>query len=294
VKDTNGGKVQNRRQRRRWPRARTQFLVWLLFAATAAITFQFARQQPVSRVNYSAPTAAPGDGPEFQDDKTSPALSTESWAVESRAVRPVYRYSLIPGGVESLEELQKAMQRDPVVAKHFQGFDFQRAHLVRVSETQSMHVAYRLGDKVYWTRKKVSLHPGETLISDGKITARTRCGNRVATAPLGAHGLLDPYEGDLDRPLLASAMVTPEVEVQPDVTAAALPTPMPDVANALQPTKNRKRMLPLLFLPLAGFPGGGGSSHEPLAVAPEPGTLLLVSSGLAGVYWRSRKARRKR
>lgn len=294
MKDINGGKVQHRRQQRRRPRARIQFLVLLLFAATAAVTFQFAHQQPVSRLQYTAPAVAPADAPEFQDDKTSPALSTASWTVESRAVRPVYRYSLVPGGVESLEELQKAMQRDPVVAEHFQGFDFQHAHLARVSETQSMHVAYRLGDKVYWTRKKVSLHPGETLISDGKITARTRCGNRVAAMPLGAHALLDPYESDFDRPLFASAMVTPEVEVQPDVTAAALPTPMPDAAKALQPTKNPKRLLPLLFLPLAGFPRGGSSSHEPLAVAPEPGTLLLVSSGLAGVYWRSRKARRKR
>jgi len=32
-----------------------------------------------------------------------------------------------------------------------------------------MYVAYRKGDKVYWTRKKVALHPGETLISDGKL-----------------------------------------------------------------------------------------------------------------------------
>jgi hypothetical protein len=292
VNDINGGKVQ---RGRRWPRARHQFLVLLLFAATAAVTFQFARQQPVSRTTYSVPTAAAGNGPESQDDKTPSGLSTESWAVESRAIRPVYRYSLIPGGVESLEQLQKTMQRDPVVAEHFRGFDFQRAHLVQVSETQSMHVAYRLGDKVYWTRKKVTLHPGETLISDGKITARTRCGNRIAAVPLGAHAMLDPYEGDLDRPLLASAMVTPEVDVRPDATAAVLPTPKPEAASVLQSAKSHKGLVPLLFLPLAGFPAvGGGSPHEPLAVAPEPGTLLLISSGLAGVYWRSRKARRKR
>jgi hypothetical protein len=49
-------------------------------------------------------------------------------------------------------------------------------------------------------------------------------------------------------------------------------------------------MIPFFILP---FFGPGGSSHTPLAVTPEPATLLLLSSGLAGVYWKARKSRRK-
>jgi len=200
-------------------------------------------------------------------------------------------YSVIPGGVASAEELRQAMEHDPVAAQQFAGFDFERAHLVQVSEQQSMHVAYRMGDKVYWTRKKVALHKGETLISDGKIAARTRCGNRIAVAPLGPPALAEPAEADLDQPLFSNDMVTHEVDPQTETYAAVIPMAAPVEGNALQPTK--RKAIPFFILPFFGLPGGG-SSHPPLAVTPEPATLLLFSSGLAGVYWKSRKARRKR
>jgi hypothetical protein len=192
-----------------------------------------------------------------------------------------------------VEELRQVVERDPVVAQHFQGFDYQHARLVQVSEKQSMHVAYRIGDKVYWTRKKVALHPGEKLISDGKIVARTRCGNRVAVAPLGPPAMVDPSPADFDQPLLSNDMVTPEVEPQIAPYVPSVPTLLPDAANTLQPTHRRKRFIPLFFVPLGGF-GGSSSSHTPLAVAPEPATLLLLSTGLVGVYWGARRSRRKR
>ncbi len=181
------------------------------------------------------------------------------------------------------------MENDPVVAREFEGFDFQQAHLVQASKKQSMHVAYRMGDKVYWTRKKVTLHPGEMLISDGKIVARTRCGNRIAMTPLGPPAMVEPVEADFSEPLFANDMVTHEVEPQPQTYAAALP----QEAKSLQSAR-RGRMVPFFLLPFFGVPHGGSSSHTPLAVAPEPGTMLLLSSGLVGVYWKARKARRKR
>ena len=184
--------------------------------------------------------------------------------------------------------------RDPVVAKHFQGFDYQHAHLVEVSGKQAMYVAYRKGDKVYWTRKKIALHPGEKLISDGKITARTRCGNRVAVAPLGPLAIMDPLISDFDQPLFSNDMVTSEAEPLMEPFATTLSSPALETANSLQPTHGR-RFIPLFFVPLGGLGGlGGSSSHTPLAVAPEPGSLLLLSTGLVGVFWIARKSRRKR
>jgi hypothetical protein len=64
------------------------------------------------------------------------------------------------------DELKHAMKYDTVVSRHYRGFDYRRAHLVQLSEKQAMYVSYRIGDKVYWTRRKVSLHPGETLITN--------------------------------------------------------------------------------------------------------------------------------
>jgi hypothetical protein len=290
LKDSSVNVVRHRRRRHSRKRAGTKFLVALLFAATAAITWQFARQRPASSMSYPSPEVNRIKLNEA--DASAAASRAYSSFLESRPGRPAYLYSVIPGGVASAEELRQAMEHDPVVAQQFAGFDFQRAHLVQVSEQQSMHVAYRMGDKVYWTRKKVALHPGETLISDGKIAARTRCGNRIAVAPLGPPALAEPAETDLNQPLFSNDMVTHEVDPQLETYAAVIPMAPPVEGNALQPSK-RKRAIPFFILPFFGLPGGG-SSHPPLAVTPEPATLLLFSSGLAGVYWKLRKSRRKR
>jgi hypothetical protein len=288
LKDSSVSVVRYRRRRHSQKSARTKFLVALLFAATAAITWQFARQRPASSMSYASPAV---DRIKLNEADPSAAVSRAySSFMDSRPGRPAYLYSVIPGGVASAEELRQAMEHDPVVAQQFAGFDFERAHLVQVSEQQSMHVAYRMGDKVYWTRKNVALHKGETLISDGKIAARTRCGNRIAVAPLGPPALAEPAEADLDQPLFSNDMVTHEVDPQPETYEAVIPMAAPVEGNALQATK--RKAIPFFFLPFFGLPGG--SSHPPLAVTPEPASLLLFSSGLAGVYWKSRKARRKR
>lgn len=291
--DSSGSVVRHRRSRRRRINAKAKFLVTLLFMATAAITWQFARQQPVSKLSYSP--AELNQGEFGQDDAAALKGSSYSAFIAARPSRPAYLYSVIPGGIGSAEELRQAMGHDPVVAREFEGFDFQRAHLVQVSEKQSMHVAYRKGDKVYWTRKKVALHPGETLISDGKIVARTRCGNRIAMIPLGPPAMADPVDADFNQPLFSNDLVTREVEPQPETYPDALPVVPPVVASSLQPTHHK---FPFFILPFFGVPGAGGGGgtppHTPLTPTPEPGTMLLLSSGLLGVYWKVRKSRRKR
>jgi hypothetical protein len=184
------------RHRQHRTRTRTWFLVTLLFAATAVVTWQFSRQQPVAGLSRLPASPASQSGLPYA--KSVRSMSAGSLYVASRPNRPAYPYSVIPGGVGSVEELREIAEHDPVVANHFLGFDYRQAHLVAVSGKQSMYVAYRQGNKVYWTRKKIALHPGETLISDGKIVARTRCGNRVAVAPLGPPALIDPLEADFN------------------------------------------------------------------------------------------------
>ena len=44
-----------------------------------------------------------------------------------------------------MDDLREIAEHDPVVAQHFQGFDYEHAHLVTVSEKQLMYVAYRTG-----------------------------------------------------------------------------------------------------------------------------------------------------
>lgn len=99
------------------------------------------------------------------------------------AGRRLYPYSVIPGGVESARELLAATHNDAVVAKHYADFDVDTARVIALDHDQAVYVSYRVGNNVYWTNRKIELHKGETLISDGTHEARTRCGNRVSETP---------------------------------------------------------------------------------------------------------------
>ena len=113
--------------------------------------------------------------------------------------RPVYPYSIIPGGVESVDELKQAMANDPVVAKHFAAFDLSKARVETLQQPRVAHVSYRRGQDVFWTAKPVVIPAGERVITDGTNTARVRCANCVADRP-GAVSATEPSPETLDRP----------------------------------------------------------------------------------------------
>jgi hypothetical protein len=289
VTDLKAGKVGILRHRRggyhRSLLVRSKWLALLFLVAAAVVTWQFARQQPSSSASHAL-AARPESGflQSQGGDYASQARQTDSKFLARRVSRLVYPYSVIRGGVANPDELKRVIERDPVVSRHFQGFDYQRARVVQVSEKQAMYVSYRIGDRVYWTRRKVSLHPGETLITDGTIVARTRCGNRVAPVPMDTGSPLEPSTDEFEEPIILRDPI-------PSPPVLATVNSVPDnAAPAVVPAKKGSGwwfIPPPVYIP-------SGSSGGPLAVTPEPGSLLLISSGLAAVYWRSRKARRKK
>ena len=103
-----------------------------------------------------------------------------------RPTRLVYPYSVVPGGVASPEEVAEAMLRDPVVARHYAGFDPKRARVETLRQPRLAYVSYRIKDRVFFTRKPVRLYAGEQVITDGRTTIRARCGNKVEEAPQAA------------------------------------------------------------------------------------------------------------
>jgi hypothetical protein len=292
VRDLQGGKVSGLRHLRRghnrpW-QVRSKWLALLLLAAATVVTWQFARQQPSANPSPSTtPRLESGLTRSQRDDYASQVRQSDSNPPAHSVKRLVYAYSVIRGGVANPDELKHVMEYDPVVSRHFQGFDYQRAHLVRLSEKQAMYVSYRIGDRVYWTRRKVTLPLGETLITDGTIVARTRCGNRVAAVPLDAGSPLEPSSDELEWPLnLRDPDPTPPVLATQNSGPGKLPPAVIPPATG----SGWWFIPPLVYIPS----GSSGSSGGPLAVTPEPGSLLLISSGLAAVYWRSRKTRRKK
>jgi hypothetical protein len=229
--------------------------------------------------------------------------------------RAIYPYSVVPGGVEDARELKWWAEHDPVVAAHYAGFDYAHAQVVRVALASTVYVSYRIGNHIYWTRRRIALHKGEKLITDGKITARARCANRLSQIPIqqAAAPAFPPQH--FEQPVLAgtgTAMQSPPVEFQ----SALLNRPEAPGIGAAGPLSLYDPFVGGNFIPIAPPPlpaglcaptkkngsGSGGSGtgsgkKKPgpcgatgTATVPEPGTWILLASGIVAVFWRQRRS----
>jgi hypothetical protein len=173
-------------------------------------------------------------------------LASASAVDNSLTEQKVFPYSVIPGGAQSAQELTKAVQADRVVARHYSDFDLSRVRRVTLSTPQLMYVSYRIGNDVFWTKRKLTLRKGETLLTDGRSMARTRCGNRVAVSPVRPVSLHEPTSEDFDAPELPPSVSTPYL--------AAFSAPAPPLFSHAQPSVSPSTPL----IPFFPVPGGGG------------------------------------
>jgi hypothetical protein len=192
--------------------------------------------------------------------------STQRIGPSKKKERFVYPYSVIPGGVQSREELAAVIGSDKVVADHYAGFNVSQARIVHAPETQYIHVAYRAQNRVYWTARKIRILKGESLITDGTEMARTRCGNRVSAVPLAPVYNNEPALDVFDLPVLASVEV-PELE-SPQLSMEFNDLPIQPYIPAQRPT-----ILPYYYRPLFVV-------QPEDVVVPEPATLSLLAVGL--------------
>jgi hypothetical protein len=233
--------------------------------------------------------------------------------------RPVYPYSVVPGGIGDVNELKWVAEHDPIVGAHYAGFNYARAQVVRLTLARTVYVSYRIGNHIYWTRRRVKLHKGEKLITDGRITARTRCANRVEETPQQQEAsATEPTPEKFDQPVgvgegtamqappaaFQSALLNrpqiPALEPSGPLTAyspfgggAFLPISLPPLPEGLcGPTSKKKGS--------TGVEGGGGTNEKKKKLgpcgtgggpgtAPEPGTWLLFASGIVAIFWQARR-----
>ena len=265
-------------------------------------------------VFHSTASAGPGRQ-QLEASRAHLVLVNEELFRAKREARPVYPYSVVSGGVEDARELKWVAEHDPIVAAHYAGFDYEHARVVRLVLARTAYVSYRIGNHVYWTRRRITLHKGEKVITDGKITARARCANRVEDLPQQATSSLEPPVARFEVPL--QLVAPPLVEDHP-VSFASVLLGHAEMAD-LEPT--------LAFLSLYGSlmgarvvsfapralaegavcgPGKKGKEREAVAssnskkkkggpcsngavVVPETGTWLFCVSGLAAMYWQVRR-----
>jgi len=310
VNDPSGPRIRVRRRTRRHRRNR------LIRRSLLAVVFILgglagAALLPIDFGSFLASSFSSHPAAEWReqgDVRRDLALSAAPSDVPSKEVRPVYPYSIAPGGIHDPKELERVFEKDPVIAAHYRGFDFHRARVVQLTEDRTVYVSYRIAGRFYWTTKRVLLHRGEKVITDGKMTLRTRCGNQVSETPGKEVSPEEPAMARLENPIVVdpgTAMIIPsEFEsalARPDFLPFAAGAPgysiIPGNSGLLSlfapplpscsPTKTKKGSATTTST--GGKKGKGGSCSQPPGEVPEPGTLVLLSTGIAGAYLRSRK-----
>ena len=310
-----GSTVLRRRPTRRHRRNRIiRRLLVVVVCAGLAFGFASGALRHLSPSLFRAShSVAPAD--QALDAGRNILLLTQQESLRQIENRPIYAYSVVPGGVKDAPELKWVAQHDPVVASHYAGFDYDRARVVRLAVARNVYVSYRLGNRVYWTRRRVSLKKGETVITDGKITARSRCGNRVEEAPQQATSASEPPVAKFDEPMLPAigpGLLNPPLPFQSALlNPPGLPGAGPALPLNLYDPFGNGTWVPVLPPPLpvgcvaeknetvavhnanqgkgnpcvttTGAGGGGGTE------VPEPGTWLLVASGGAITCWKARQ-----
>jgi hypothetical protein len=213
------------------------------------------------------------------------------------AGRPLYPYSVIPGGVASIAELRNAVVADPSVASHYADFNLSQARISTVSWQRRAYVSYRIGAEIFWTSKTLFLRPGEALITDGVHEARTRCGNRISATPQSPVSSQEPAIAAFDAAANSDALDLP---IGPDSVSRKFPS-LDSIPDGL-PFAERQSDSPGLPVPPPQWQGPGsppiipwgplppvipGAPSLPKAT-PEPGTGLMLLLTLPG-GWLIRK-----
>jgi hypothetical protein len=228
------------------------------------------------------------------------------------ANRPVYPYSVVPGGVEDAKELKWVAEHDPVVAAHYAGFDYDHARMVRVTLAETVYLSFRIGNHIYWTRHRLKLHKGEKVITDGKIALRARCGNRVEKVPQQAAAPNEPPAVKFDEPIgtgMGTAMQVPPVPFQSALLSHApgigptgplslydplgggswLPISPPPIPSGLCGPHKKETDKGCCAPDIGGKGKKKGNGCGTVGVVPEPGTWILFASGLIVIYWQVRR-----
>lgn len=248
------------------------------------------------------------------DSAVSPATSAQVPSL-LQALRPVYPFSVIPGGVLNRAELAVELARDVLVRDHYVDFKVPATHLAVMNEDRFAYVSYRKNGRIFWTRKQLRIPKGEVVLTDGSNVARARCGNRLSAVPR------DPVSPEpLAPPELSLGPMTPELLRDKRITFAAPPeTPAANVtappgtfvgSSVPLPVPSFPAPFPITLIPpvITGPPVTGpippasslpppggpiGPALPPASTIPEPGNLMLAGFGVfaAGsfVTWQRRK-----
>lgn len=124
------------------------------------------------------------------EDDTAYALAQMESNLGAKPIhKQVYNYSLIPGGVSTVDEFRIKVGSSALLAKYFSGCYWDTAK-IGYNTLSSERMTYLKDGKIFWTRKTVKIGPAgtETLMSiqcgrDIRVFL-LRCGNEISSYPV--------------------------------------------------------------------------------------------------------------
>lgn len=182
-----------------------------------------------------------------------------------KPTRQVIPYSVVPGGVHSLDDLERAKGSGLLPSD----FDMSKVQFKLLDRDMDVHVTFMKDGKLHWSSRTIHVKAGEPVFTDGKYTILTRCGNLISfIVPKGADTQEIPSDGTIavTQPTesgdFSSVLYPPESFTTPGQTYESMPGP-------------------------PGFPSGGivccaaGYTPPRLTVpdGDDPGLLLFLTMG---------------
>lgn len=206
-----------------------------------------------------------------QDGPVAPGASGVA-----QSSRPVYRHSVLPGGAQSGAEVKQKLAQDAPAAAHYRSINPDKLKAVHLKQDRRAYVSYRVGQKIYWTRKPQLLKAGELVLTDGEQTVRARCGNRLEDEPQEEVQSADESPSDEEFEQIAEpdghwpATGIPNDRAGRQLTAIMEPLFGWDPGGAALPGAGGP----------AGQPSTPGATPNPEARAPSPGPLGFPGGGI--------------
>ncbi len=213
----------SRRPKKRTLRNILTGLIALLLTTALSFLLGWYRASTVPRLGTSIP--AP------------PAHRTNTLTEPSRKLYP---YSVVSGGLASQNELEAVVQKDAVVRTHYADLRPASFRPQVLPKDQQGYVSYRVRDRIFWSRRLMTIKKGETVLTDGHTLLRGRCGNRISPIPMEptAPTALEPPEAVLD-----SSVDTRRLNAIPHIPS---PSPIENSLRLVRPTSAEPSVPPLL------------------------------------------------
>jgi hypothetical protein len=229
------------------------------------------------------------------ETRAAPVAYLTTMVVE-QTKRKVYPYSIVPGGAENLREAKREMA-EPAIKAHYANVNLAQLQQVKLATNLTGYVSYRWGDKIYWTKKRLTLRAGETVFTDGKNIVRGRCLNCYSAFPMLPVRPNEPSANIMDTPVEMPVTVysfpklpvlAPELPIPPGELTPIVPAIVPTLVSTVGKTGGIWFPLVPIIPPIHHHPSHPGSPTfpvvppvvPPVAIVPEPHYGWALALGL--------------